>query len=145
MSGFTSDLHSPPRTPIKKNDKEKERLLICDGYPSIYNLLLTKDGDLIKNEVKKILDSEKLQYIEFEKFYLKISKNFDTFLPLIINIFFFTLKFNFKNHVCNLNKKLKILTFLDFVKINFRKGFFLDNKKALFLIFNEYFSLELSK
>ena len=128
-----------------KNDEEKEKLLICDGYPSIYNLLLTKDGDLIKNEVKKILDSEKLQYIEFEKFYLKISKNFDTFLPLIINIFFFTLKFNFKNHVCDLNKKLKILTFLDFVKINFRKGFFLDNKKALFLIFNEYFSLELNK
>ena len=54
-------------------------------------------------------------------------------------------KFNFKNHVCDLNKKLKILTFLDFVKINFRKGFFLDNKKALFLIFNEYFSLELNK
>ena len=128
-----------------KNDMEKEKLLICDGSPSIYNLLLTKDGDLIKNDVKKILDSQKLQYIEFEKFYLKISKNFDTFLPLVINIFFFTLKFNFKNNVCDLNKKLKILTFLDFVKINFRKGFFWDNKKALFLIFNEYFSLELNK
>ena len=78
-----------------KNDNEKEKLLISDGSPSIYNLLLTKDGDLIKNEVKKILDSQKLEYIEFEKFYLKILKNFDTFLPLIINIFFFYFKILF--------------------------------------------------
>ena len=45
--------------------KKKKNFLLCDGYPSIYNLLLTKDGDLIKNEVKKILDSETLEYIEF--------------------------------------------------------------------------------
>ena len=128
-----------------KNEKDSENIIISDGYPNIYNLLLTKDGDLIKAEVKKILDLETLEYFDFETFYLKISKNFDVFFPLIINIIFFTLKVCFKSNVCDLNKKLKILTFLDFVKKNFRKGFFLDNKKALFLIFNEYFSLELNK
>ena len=128
-----------------KNEKDRENIIISDGYPNIYNLLLTKDGDLIKAEVKKILDLETLEYFDFETFYLKISKNFDVFFPLIINIIFFTLKVCFKSNVCDLNKKLKILTFLDFVKKNFRRGFFLDNKKALFLIFNEYFSLELNK
>ena len=128
-----------------KNENEKENLLISSGYPSIFNLLLTKEGDLIKSELKKILDLETLEYIDFEKFYMKISKNFDVFFPLIISIIFFTLKRSFKNHVYDLNKRLKILTFLEFVKKNFRKDFFLDNKKALFLIFNEYFSLELSK
>ncbi len=128
-----------------KNDLEKENLLISDGYPSIYNLLLTEEGNLIKVEVKKILDLEALEYIDFEKFYLKISKNFDVFFPLFINIIFFTLKLNFKNHDCDLNKKFKILSFLDFLKKNFRKDFFLDNKKVLFLILNEYFSLDLSQ
>ena len=128
-----------------KNDLEKENLLISDGYPSIYNLLLTEEGNLIKVEVKKILDSKALEYIDFEKFYLKISKNFDVFFPLFINIIFFTLKLNFKNHVCDINKKLKILNYLDFLKKNFRKDFFLDNKKVLFLILDEYFSLELSQ
>ncbi len=128
-----------------ENDNKKENLLISDGYPSIYNLLLTKDGDIIKAEVKKILDSQTFEYIDFEKFYLKISKNFDIFLPLIINMIFFNLKLNFKNDVLDLSKKLKILNFLDFVKKNFKRDFFLDNKKVLFLILNEYFSLELSK
>ena len=64
-----------------ENDNEKENLIISDGYPSIYNLLLTKDGDTIKGEVKKILDSQTFEYIDFEKFYLKISKNFDIFFP----------------------------------------------------------------
>ena len=58
---------------------------------------------------------------------------------------FLNLKNNFKSHVCDLRKKLKILNFLDFVKKNFKRDFFLDNKKVLFLIFNEYFSLELTK
>ncbi len=128
-----------------KNGLEKENFLISDGYPSIYNLLLTEEGNSIKVEVNKILDSEALEYIDFEKFYLKISKNFDIFFPLFINIIFFTLKLNFKNCVGDLNKKLKILSFLDFLKKNFRKDFILDNKKVLFLILDEYFSLELSQ
>ncbi len=128
-----------------KNGLEKENFLISDGYPSIYNLLLTEEGNSIKVEINKILDSEVLEYIDFEKFYLKISKNFDVFFPLFINIIFFTLKLNFKNCVGDLNKKLKILSFLDFLKKNFRKDFILDNKKVLFLILDEYFSLELSQ
>ena len=128
-----------------ENNKDIENLLISDGYPNIYNLLLTKDGDIIKTEVKKILDSRALEYIDFEKFYLKISKNSDIFFPLIINMIFSTLKLNYKNHACDLSKKKKILDFLDFVKNNFKRGFFFDNKKILFLIFNEYFSLKLSK
>ena len=127
------------------NENEKENFIISGGYPSIYNLLLTKDGNLIKAELKKILKLQVLEYIDFENFYVKVSKNFDIFFPLIINIIFFTVKLNFKCNCCDLNKKYKILTFLDFVKINFRKGLFLDNKKILFLIFSEYFSLELSK
>ena len=31
-----------------KNEKDRENIIISDGYPNIYNLLLTKDGDLIK-------------------------------------------------------------------------------------------------
>ena len=128
-----------------KEYEQEENFFISGGYPSIYNLLQTKDGDLIKTELKKILKSQSLDYINIENFYLKVSKNFDIFFPLIINIIFFSLKNYFKSHVCDLNKKQKILVFLDFVKNNFHKGFFLDNKKILFLILNEYFSLELSR
>ena len=130
-----------------KNDSENdnENFLISGGFPNIYNLLLTKDGDLIKVELRKILDSETLKYSSFENFYLKISKNFDTFFPLIIYIIFFNLKGHFKSNDCDLKKKYKILIFFEFLKKNFKKEFFLDNKKVLFLVLNEYFSLELSK
>tara|TARA_B100000963_G_scaffold15540_1_gene11874 strand:+ start:536 stop:1405 length:870 start_codon:yes stop_codon:yes gene_type:complete len=138
---------NPYKLLIDKNEKESEieNILISDGHPNIYNLLVTEDGILIKDEIKKILELQSLEYIDFENFYLKISKDFDTFFPLIINIVFFTLKLNFKNHLCDLNKKLKILNFLDFLKNNFKKGLLLDNKRALFLMFNEYVSLQLSK
>jgi len=128
-----------------ENKSEQENLLISDGSPSIYNLLQSNDGNLIKVEIKKILESQTFKYVDFENFFLKISNNFDIYLPLVINLIFHNLKLYFKSNICDLNKKQKILTFLDFIRNNFRKDFFLDKKKILFLIFNEYFSLELSK
>ena len=128
-----------------ENKSEQENLLISDGSPSIYNLLQSNDGNLIKVEIKKILESQTFKYVDFENFFLKISNNFDIYLPLVINLIFHNLKLYFKSNICDLNKKQKILTFLDFVRTNFRKDLFLDKKKILFLIFNEYFSLELSK
>ena len=128
-----------------ENKSEQENLLISDGSPSIYNLLQSNDGNLIKVEIKKILESQTFKYVDFENFFLKISNNFDIYLPLVINLIFHNLKLYFKSNICDLNKKQKILTFLDFIRNNFRKDFFLDKKKILFLIFNEYFFLELSK
>ena len=128
-----------------ENIDDQENFKISDGSPSIYNLLLSNDGDLIKYEIKKILESHTLKYVDFEDFYSKISNNFDVIFPLIINVIFFNLKQYFKSNICDLKKKQRILTFLDFMKKNFRKDFFIDKKKILFLIFNEYFSLELSK
>ena len=128
-----------------ENIDDQENFKISDGSPSIYNLLLSNDGDLIKYEIKKILESHTLKYVDFEDFYSKISNNFDVIFPLIINVIFFNLKQCFKSNICDLKKKQRILTFLDFMKKNFRKDFFIDKKKILFLIFNEYFSLELSK
>ena len=128
-----------------ENMNDQENFKISDGSPSIYNLLLSKDGDLIKAEIKKILESHTLKYDDFEIFYSKISNNFEVIFPLVINVIFFNLKQYFKSNICDLKKKQRILTFLDFMKKNFRKDFFIDKKKILFLIFNEYFSLELSK
>ena len=128
-----------------ENKSEKENLLISDGSPSIYNLLQSNDGNLVKDEIKKILESQTFKYIDFENFYSRVSNNFDIFFPLVINLIFLNLKLYFKSNICDLNKKQKILTFLDFIRNNFRKDLFLDKKKILFLIFNEYFSLELSK
>ena len=128
-----------------ENKSEQENLHISDGSPSIHNLLLSNDGNLIKDEIKKILKLQTLKYSDFENFYSKVSNNFDNFFPLVINLIFLNLKLYFKSNICDLNKKQRILIFLDFIKNNFRKNFFLDKKKILFLILNEYFSLELSK
>ena len=128
-----------------ENKSEQENLLISDGFPSIYNLLQSNDGNLIKGEIKNILESQTFKYVDFENFFSRVSNNFDIYFPLVINLIFLNLKLYFKSNICDLNKKQKILTFLDFVRTNFRKDLFLDKKKILFLIFNEYFSLELSK
>ena len=128
-----------------ENIDNQENFQISDGSPSIYKLLLSNDGEIIKAEIKKILESHTLKYVDFENFYSKISNNFDVLFPLIINVIFFNLKQYFKSNICDLKKKQRILTFLDFMKKNFRRDFFIDKKKILFLIFNEYFSLELSK
>ena len=128
-----------------KNKSEQENLIISDGSPCIYNLLQSNDGNLIKGEIKNILESQTFKYDDFENFFSRVSDNFDIYLPLIINLIFLNLKLYFKSNICDLNKKQKILTFLDFLRTNFRKDLFLDKKKILFLIFNEYFSLELSK
>ena len=114
-----------------ENKSEQENLLISDGSPSIYNLLQSNDGNLIKVEIKKILESQTFKYVDFENFFLKISNNFDIYLPLVINLIFHNLKLYFKSNICDLNKKQKILTFLDFIRNNFRKDFFLDKKKIL--------------
>ena len=128
-----------------ENMNDQENFKISDGSPSIYNFLLSNDGNSIKVEIKKILESHTLKYVDFENFYSKISNNFEVIFPLVINVIFFKLKQYFKSNICDLKKKQRILTFLDFMKKNFRKDFFIDKKKILFLIFNEYFSLELSK
>ena len=112
-----------------ENKSEQENLLISDGSPSIYNLLQSNDGNLIKGEFKKIIESKTFKYDDFENFFSRVSNNFDIYFPLVINLIFLNLKLYFKSNICDLNKKQKILTFLDFLRINFRKDLFLDKGK----------------
>ena len=127
------------------NDKvSSENYEICNGQPEILKILNSKDGSEVKNEVIKILSSHTFDYIVYENLYTNISKDFDYYFPVIINIIFLDLKNKFKKSIENLKKK-KILKYLDFLKSNFNKNLFIDKKKNLHLIFREYFNLELNK
>ncbi len=127
------------------NDKiSRENQIICNGQPEIFKILNSKDGNEVKNEVIKILSCQEFDYLVYENLYTSISKDFDYFFPVIINIIFLDLKNKFKRSLEILKKK-KILDYFDFLKSNFNKNLFIDKKKNLHLIFREYFNLELNK
>jgi DNA polymerase-3 subunit delta' len=128
-----------------KKDINEENFKIGNGQPQVIKDLVSEDGKFVKNELINLLQKNKLDFLEFEKLYTKISKNYDQYFPVIINIIFYILKNKFRKNLQNLKINRKIIVYLDFLSNNFKKEFQLDKKKSLHLILSEYFYLGLNE
>ena len=128
-----------------KKDTYEENFKIGNGQPQVIKDLVSEDGKFVKNELLSLLKKSKLDFLGFENLYIRISKSYDQYFPVIINILFYILKNKFRNNMQNIKINKQILTYLDFLNENFKKKFQLDKKRSLYLILNEYFYLGLNK
>ena len=112
-----------PYKSIIYKDIDEENLKIGNGQPQVIKDLESEDGKFVKNELVNLLQKKKLDFLEFEKLYTRISKSYDQFFPVIINTIFYILKSKFRKNLQNLKTNKKIIVYLDFLNDNFKKSF----------------------
>ena len=135
-------LDSPVFQKIKNNLENDYDYKISHSNPELFEFLKSEDGERLKNEINNLLGKKDFNYLEFEKIFSKNSKDLSIIFSLIVNMLFYFLKKNFS--LQPLDKKKKILLFLNFLKNNFNKNLPLDKKRSLYLVFYEFYNLKLS-
>ena len=84
---------NPYKSIIQKyKDIDEENLKIGNGQPQVIKDLVSEDGKFVKNELVNLLQKKKLDFLEFEKLYTRISKSYDQFFPVIIKHNFLYIK-----------------------------------------------------
>ena len=129
---------------IDKKSVKKENFLICNYNPKVFNILNDKKGEEIKQKTMMILKENNLELNQLYALNQSISENFFTYFTVILSIIFYDLKSKISSQFFDSDKIKKALIYLDFVKNISINEIKIDKKKALHLIFSEYFRYNLN-
>ena len=127
------------------SDYENEIIKLSNGQPEIFRILLTDEGESLKNSIEMLIKSSAPNQKSFEELYTKVSRDFIKLFPIVINILYYKLKLKFIENSKNIKVTKSILIYLVYLKNNFDNKFILDKKRVFFMILNEYFNLNLNK
>ena len=127
------------------SDHENEIIKLSNGQPEIFRILLTDEGESLKNSIEMLIKSSAPNQKSFEELYTKVSRDFIKLFPIVINILYYKLKLKFIENSKNIKVTKSILIYLVYLKNNFDNKFILDKKRVFFMILNEYFNLNLNK
>lgn len=105
-------------------------------------LLLTKLGGLdVKSELDNLIQTDEIEFNEFEKFYDYISNDYEKYFKLIIDCLYMNKKKTFIKYFHDKKLSMRVLSFFRNIKMLSKKELNNDKKKELYFILSEYLEI----